>query len=86
MGRPVSSTGAGEDWHVNNKSVRTEYLFNDNSTHHCIRYRIAADGVSFEISDAYAVGELDVVRTTDEDGKMSDVFTDMYGQTLLQRS
>ena len=44
------------------------------------------DGARLRADGFYAAGELDAVRTTDGDGRVSLVFTDCMGRTVLQRA
>ena len=94
LGRQVAVTGAGQAWHSEGKSTRTAYLTNS-ATAGAQRCRL------FSVSDTrcctdtvvtvttngfYPAGELLVTRTEDEDGRVSLVFTDKQGRTVLTRS
>ena len=81
--------GHGKAWHDAGKGVTTESLTNAVSGPLACR-KLAASlsgntGMTIQKNSYYAAGELTVVRTTDEDGRVSEVFTDVLGQTLLER-
>ena len=83
LNRPVSQYGAGAAWRTGNHSVKTEYLLNtasDNAKH----YSIGSNGNPVDNGD-YAVHTLQVVKTTDEDGKVGYTFTDKLGNVVLER-
>ena len=85
LNRIAQQYGTGEAWHTNNKSVRTEYLTNTQSSPlSCKLYSVSNDNITGGTS-YYTNGTLQVVKTLDEDSKVSYTFTDKLGRTILQR-
>lgn len=85
LNRIARQYGAGSDWHTNEKSVKTEYLTNtQTSPLHCKLYSVNGNNLTGGTS-CYLNGTLHVTRVTDEDGKISYTFTDNIGRTILQR-
>ena len=83
LNRPVSQYGAGAAWRTGNHSVKKEYLLNtasDNAKH----YSIGSNGNPVDNGD-YAFYTLQVVKATDEDGKVGYTFTDKLGKVVLER-
>ena len=94
LSRQVAVTGAGQAWHSEGKSTRTAYLTNS-ATAGAQRCRLFSATDTRSITDTvvtvtangfYPAGELLVTRTEDEDGRVSLVFTDKQGRTVLTRS
>lgn len=94
LSRQVAVTGAGQAWHSEGKSTRTAYLTNS-ATAGAQRCRLFSASDTRSITDTvvtvtangfYPAGELLVTRTEDEDGRVSFVFTDKQGRTVLTRS
>ena len=94
LSRQVAVTGAGQAWHSEGKSTRTAYLTNS-ATASAQRCRLFSASDTRSITDTvvtvtangfYPAGELLVTRTEDEDGRVSFVFTDKQGRTVLTRS
>lgn len=94
LSRQVAVTGAGQAWHSEGKSTRTAYLTNS-ATAGAQRCRLFSASDTRSITDTvvtlttngfYPAGELLVTRTEDEDGRVSLVFTDKQGRTVLTRS
>lgn len=88
--REISVTGPGKAWHDTGKSVSTEYFTNQDSAGPLACRKLTAvisgnTGMVIQKNGYYSAGELNVVRTTDEDGRVFEVFTDALGQTLLER-
>ena len=81
--RVTSVQGAGSAWQ--GKPVSTEYLTNDVSGElKCLNYKVDTLG-NVSQSLWYLSGTLQVVKTTDEDGKVGYTFTDKQGRTVLER-
>ncbi|MCC8187223.1 MAG: DUF6443 domain-containing protein, partial [Bacteroides sp.] len=87
LNRPVAQYGPGADWHSKSKGIRTEYLTNSTTDANltCIRYTVNTSTYAVAAGTNYAAGELYVVKTTDEDGKISYTFTDKQDKIVLQR-
>lgn len=87
--RIQKASGPGKAWHDAGKGVTTEYLTNAGSGPLACRKLTASlsgnTGMTIQKNSYYAAGELTVIRTTDEDERVSEVFTDIFGQTLLER-
>ena len=82
--RPRENYGVGRLWHNNGKAVRTAYLTNS-STHPCRHYSWNDANGTFQRKSDYPKGTLDVIRTSDEDGRELLVFKNLLGQVLLER-
>ncbi len=85
--RVTASHGPGSPWRTRGRYVGTEYLVNtagNGGVHTCSFYEVAS-ATSLKKDGVYAAGELGVVRTTDEDGAVSLVFTDKWGREVLHR-
>lgn len=88
LNRVRESYGPGEAWSENGKSVKYAYLTNSSSgVLSCNHYRAedSGDDVKLICSGKYAPGELSVLKTTDEDGKITYSFTDYSDQLILTR-
>lgn len=89
LNRPLVEYGPGEAWHSNGKAVRHEFLTNDSTPAlQCVQYDIqwTADTIAVISRRApYQEGGLTVNSVTNEDGLSLLTFTDLYGQTLLER-
>ena len=72
-------------WGTRGKYVGTQYLVNTASGEEACPFYEIASTTSLKKDGAYAAGELSVVRTTDEDGAVSLVFTDKWGREVLHR-
>ena len=90
LSRPVSVTGPGNDWHMEDKSIDYEYLINsDSGVLSCRKFTVsgAYDEIAVPTcSGSYASGELSVVRTVSEDGVSAYEFTDRKGRLILTRT
>ena len=85
LNRIAMQYGAGAAWHANYKSVRIEYLTNTQSSPlNCKLYSVSNDNITGGTS-YYTNGTLQVVKTSDEDLKVTYTFTDKLGRTILQR-
>ena len=88
--RVAKVTGAGEQWHSNDRSVRTDRMTNRTSVD-SLRCRLltAEDGgdtvMNVRCTGDYADGTLYVERTADEDGRTLLTFTDRQGRKVLER-
>ena len=86
--RETLSYGPGKAWHTAGKRVETEHLTNTaTGVLSCRRYTASVTGTALSLSSPgmYPAGTLSVTRTTDEDGRVTIEFTDMFGQTVLSR-
>ncbi|MBD5265260.1 MAG: hypothetical protein HDS48_07040 [Bacteroides sp.] len=80
----LSSTPAGDAWHTNSRKRTVAIMANTASgTYACNRYTPAADRVT--LSGVWPAGSLTVEVTTDEDGAVSMVFTDLRGLKVCER-
>ena len=84
LDRVVTKYGAGAAWYGSH-GVNSSYLTNTaTGVQACRLY--TTDGTSLSGgSSCYAAGTLQVVKTTDEDGNASYVFTDKLGREVLNR-
>lgn len=85
--RLTAQYGPGTAWYNAGRSVKTEYLLNTNAAPlNCIKYGVSSsDALTGNPTTFYAVGELSVVKTTNEDQNVSYSFTDKQGRTVLTR-
>ncbi|MDR0618871.1 MAG: DUF6443 domain-containing protein [Bacteroidales bacterium] len=81
LNRVVEQYGAGTDWHISEKSIKTAYSTNTSTD--CRYYEVA--GNDLQKMGNYSVGELYVTKTTDEDGNISYEYKDKSGSVILQR-
>ncbi|MDE5880909.1 MAG: hypothetical protein K2H60_04205 [Muribaculaceae bacterium] len=80
----LSSTPAGDAWHSNSKKKTVKVLANTSSgSYPCNRYTPASDKVTQ--SGLWPAGSLRVEVTTDEDGAVAMVFTDLRGLKVCER-
>ena len=88
LSRETAIYGAGGNWYANSKSLNYVYLTNSGigGDLTCKRYRVSDGGDSFSQDGFYAEGELDVVKTIDEDGHIKYDFKNLYGDIVLQRT
>ncbi len=85
LNRIAQQYGAGSAWRTNNNSIKTEYLTNTNAAPlNCKLYSVNGNNLAGGTA-YYTGGTLQVVKTTDEDSKVSYTFTDKLGRTILQR-
>ena len=89
LNRVLQQYGAGQAWHGNGKSVKTEHLSN-NSTYLCKLYTTGNESQTVSIGRArsdtyYNNNQLFVTKQTDEDNNISYTFKDKLGQVVLTR-
>lgn len=85
LSRILKQYGPGSAWYSGHP-VSTDYLANStaNAQLNCLNYGVnSADALTN--NGSYASGQLDVVKTTDEDGNVGYTFTDKQGRTVLTR-
>lgn len=80
LNRVTGQYGPGNDWHTNNKKVSTAYILNSSN----VKY-FYVSGDKLKCNGNYAINHLTGVRTTDEDGNVSETYTDKQGRTVLVR-
>lgn len=79
---PLAHFAAGEAW--NNAPVNSDALINDTSERlSCAYYLVINDTLHY--GGIYSTGELNVMRTTDEDSRVKYDFTNKAGQLVLSR-
>ncbi len=81
-GRTVSVRGPGQEWDGRQASV--EHGFNTSEGRQVKRYRVG-DGGGLSEGGVWAAGTLRREKTTDEDGRTLEVFTDPWGRKTLER-
>ena len=81
-GRTVSVRGPGQEWDGRHTAV--EHGFNTAEGRQVKRYRIGAGG-GLEEGGVWAAGTLRREKTTDEDGRTLEAFTDPWGRRILER-
>ena len=87
LDREISVCGPGKIWHTSHKDVSTMRYTNvasGNSDYIVKRYTVSASGAIIE-NGVWDDSTLGVERISDEDGKTVIVFTDFYGQKVLER-
>ena len=82
QGRTVSVRGPGQEWDGRQASV--EYGFNTAEGRQVKRYRVGAGGGLSE-DGVWAAGTLRRKKSTDEDGRTLETFTDPWGRKALER-
>ena len=82
FGRTVSVRGPGQEW--DGRQTAAEYGFNTSEGRQVRRYRVDADGGVAE-DGVWDAGTLRREKTTDEDGRTLEVFTDPWGRKTLER-
>lgn len=93
LNRILEQYGPGKDWHDNKKSVKTDYLTNEEDTSgelYCINYTVGGTRMVPSLSKPsgagyYPRGELYVTKVTDEDDNTGYEFKDKLGQVVLTR-
>ena len=78
--RVTKQTGPGSAWHAAGKGVTTAYGYN--GADEVRLYRVSSDG-DLVRSGYYAAGRLEKTTVTDEDGLVTESFTDNEGKTVL---
>ena len=78
--RVTKQTGPGSAWHAAGKGVTTAYGYN--GADEVRLYRVSSDG-GLVRSGYYAAGRLEKTTVTDEDGLVTESFTDNGGKTVL---
>ena len=87
LGRVVSVCGPGEKWHALQKDVSTMRYTNvasGNSKYIVKRYIVSAGNILIE-NGVWDDSTLGIEATSDEDGNTTMIFTDFYGQKILER-
>ena len=82
-GRVISTVKSGEAWHKGNKGVTARILTNDGAGLSCPRYEVGADG-NLSYKNTYAPRTLTVEETTDENGHVTRVFTNLSGLVVMK--
>ena len=85
--RVIANNGPGSPWRTRGRKEEVSYLVSTTSggglcTCNC--YEVASAS-SLRKRGVYGAGELSVVRTDDEDGNVSLVFSDKWGREVLHR-
>lgn len=81
----LATTKAGDPWQSEGKSVTSRIWTNSNTggERFCMSYRILDDGV--RANGPVTAGTLRIERTVDEDGIVTETFTDMRGLKVAER-
>ena len=89
LDRPRLEYGPGKSWHSNGKAIRHGYYTNGSSAAlNCKRFTLTWSGDTTAVvsnNGNIPSATLSVKSITDEDGLTLLTFTNMYGQTLLER-
>lgn len=88
LNRVRESYGPGQAWRENEKSVKYAYLHNTKTGADCCYCLVAKDvgeDIKIDVIGLYDANEVSILRTTDEDGNISDQFTDCEGKVILIR-
>jgi len=80
LNRITGQYGAGADWYSAVKKKAVDYTINASD----VKY-FYVDGTTLKCNGTYAAGTLYGQKTTDEDGKTVEEFTDMQGRKVLNR-
>ena len=82
--QPQTATIAGSDFAAH--PSRSEQTCSNPADEHRRVMRFRWDGSRLSADGFYAAGELSAVRSEDGDGRVTYIFTDCLGRTVLQRS
>lgn len=88
LNRVRESYGPGQAWRENGKAVKYAYLYNSKSgADYCYQFvaKDVGDDIEVECVKLYNANEVSILRTTDEDGNITDKFTDHEGKLILIR-
>lgn len=87
LNRIMERYGAGEKWQQSGHSIKSEYRINKTEDY-CLDFSVTGERENPELSleGRFAVGELEVTVTEDEDGHSLFEFTNKDGHIVLQRS
>ena len=87
LNRVRESYGPGQTWRENGKSVKYTYLYNTKTGDdhcYCLSAKDVGEDIKVEVK-SYDANEVSILRTTDEDGNVTDQFTDHEGKLILTR-
>lgn len=76
-----------QTWRENGKSVKYTYLYNTKTGDdhcYCLSAKDVGEDIKVEVK-SYDANEVSILRTTDEDGNVTDQFTDHEGKLILTR-
>ncbi len=89
LNRVNKSFGPGEEWRTHNRANQTQYLTNIPSIDSLSCKRFSAvcnlDKVTITATDDWNEGSLQVIHSTNEDGKSVLIFNDIQGKKVLSR-
>lgn len=90
LNRPIRQYGPGQDWKSKGKALNSVYTSNSNFAGelHCMKFAAGEKttvGMTVTATGYYDGGSLQVVKTTDEDGKIQLEFTTRNGSKVLSR-
>lgn len=90
LNRPIRQYGPGQDWKSKGKALNSVYTSNSNFAGelHCMKFAAGEKttvGMTVTATGYYDGGSLQVVKTTDEDGKIQLEFTARNGSKVLSR-
>ena len=90
LDRVRSEWGAGSAWRQAGKATELGYCLNNPNQpkYHLIKVGTTYSGNTEAVvqkGGSYSAGDLRITQTTDEDGRCLLTFTDMFGQTVLER-
>ncbi len=84
LGRITSEKGPGRAWHSADRKTVTGYGTNAGGS--VRRYTATSGSTILSSTGYYSQGSLERTTVTDEDGKTRTVYTDLFGNTVLERS
>lgn len=88
LDRPMSTIGTGQRWHKDDKKVCIMRYINRGcyeADKIARKYIVRNAGSTLSGDGIWEEGALSIESVTDEDGKTTMTFTDMYGNTVLER-
>jgi RHS repeat-associated protein len=88
LDRPMSTIGTGQRWHKDDKKVCIMRYINRGcyeADKIARKYIVRNAGSTLSGDGIWEEGALSIESATDEDGKATMTFTDMYGNTVLER-
>ena len=84
LGRKTEERGPGAAWIVQGKKREISYLSNSTKAHlNCLSFELENDVLSNK--SYYPDGTLNVIKQTDEDGRVTYEFKDFLGRLILSR-
>ena len=82
LGRVVSTTGPGANWHQAQRAVQKKYGFNEANS---VKWYTVSSSGELVSKGYYPANALSSEKVMDEDGGYVETFTNLYGKKVLER-